>query len=38
MAVPLKRANTSQSDELIVLHAMTNMNITKLVQEDIPLF
>ena len=38
MAGSLKRQNTGMSDELIILRSMTNMNIPKLVSEDIPLF
>ncbi|EAX96997.1 Dynein heavy chain family protein [Trichomonas vaginalis G3] len=38
MAGSLKRQNTGQSDELIILRSMTNMNLPKFVREDIPLF
>jgi dynein heavy chain len=38
MAGSLKRETTGISDEMIILLAMNNMNIPKLVNEDIPLF
>jgi dynein heavy chain len=38
MAESLKRKTTSNAHEMIILHPITNMNIPKLVNEDIPLF
>jgi dynein heavy chain len=38
MAGSLKRETTGISDEMIILRAMNNMNIPKLVNQDMPLF